>query len=76
MGSTTAVKARFAKRTKRIRTTVGLSRRSLSFRNVQRVWEVRTVPKTTDCFSEKRYSRKWSEVGHFDVGLINVDSSQ
>ena len=59
-----AVKARFVKRTNRIRMTVGLSLWSLLLRKVQRVWDVRTVPKTTEFFSEKRYAQgngiKWN----------------
>ena len=57
MGSTMAVKARFVKRTNRIRMTVGLFLLSLLLRKVQRVWDVKTVPKTTDCFSEQNYSQ-------------------
>ena len=64
MGSTIAVKARFVKRTNRIRMTVGLSLWSLLLRKVQRVWDVRTVPKTTECFSKKKYAQgngiKWN----------------
>ena len=58
MGSTMAVKARFVKRTNRIRMTVGLFLLSLLLRKVQRVWDVKTVPKTTDCFSEQNYSQR------------------
>ena len=57
MGSTMAVKARFVKRTNRIKMTVGLSLWTLVLRKAQRVWDVRTVPKTRDRFSEKKYSR-------------------
>ena len=52
-----AVKARFVKRTNRIKMTVGLSLWTLVLRKAQRVWDVRTVPKTRDRFSEKKYSR-------------------
>ena len=52
-----AVKARFVKRTNNIKMTVGLSLWSLLLRKAQRVWDVNTVPKTTDSFSEKKYSR-------------------
>ena len=52
-----AVKARFVKRTNRIRITVGLSLWTLVLTKDQRVWDVRTVPKTGDSFSEQKYSR-------------------
>ena len=61
MGSTMAVKARFVKRTNNIKMTVGLSLWYLLLRKVQRVWDVKTVPKTTHSFSEKKSSR-WKGV--------------